>query len=137
MTQRRQLRSSLNANTGIRPDVRVCEAVYFWHDNSGWVGPGIVIRIDQHNLHIAHGGIVKTADRFWTRPALNALQVAHDEFSDPNRETIDKASDNTQQEASIGEGQAHRRRKLTRVLKQLNERTKIIIQNLQRRRAPN
>lgn len=140
--RQRQLKAGLKANIRKSHPFCVGEAVYFWRDQHGWVGPGIITKINDYDVYIAHNGVVKTADRFRLRPASqdggpnNASIDDDDDTRPPDQEEVELPTRST---AADGENQeppsAQLPRKRRTQAELLADESRAIIQNLPTRRA--
>lgn len=51
------------------PDIpKVGDHVYIWRDDSGWVGPARITKVDLYGVEVLHNGHLKTARMNWVKP---------------------------------------------------------------------
>lgn len=84
--RRRQLQAALHSNIRKSSSVQVGDSVFFWRDQRGWVGPGLVVDHRGSTVMIEHGGMIKSADAHRVRVAPQQQGKHEIESSDDENE---------------------------------------------------
>ena len=85
---RQRIFRMVNSKTLKYPNLKIGDYVYFWRDNSGWIGPGKIVESSENNVKILHNSKLKTSSWNKVQKTLPPIEPEEDSLDQGNQEAL-------------------------------------------------